>query len=107
MGKMMLHPDKRNAALFCQLLSVLRRVISGMKVADNGLRLPLEERFHPPGRLCKRPDRPGIRKVADIGGRIKQRPYSNAEGVLQLAARREHRLFVIAAGKNRKRRISP
>ena len=97
-------PLQRFFLLLRQLLSKSRGLVSGMKITGDHLRLYLQKCLHPSYGLTQRPDRTHIRKVSYIGGRVEQRIFPDAEGVLQLAADRKDNRRAARAGSSGLRR---
>ena len=86
MRVVMLDPDQRNLLLPCDLLRHQPGIVFRVQVADNDLRLHLQKCLCLVDRILERPDRPDVRQVSHISGRIEDAVLRKTERILELTA---------------------
>ncbi len=90
MGIVVLDPQQRQPPRLGELLRHRSRIVAGMQVAGDDLRLCLQQGLHALHRLPEGVAGAEVREVSHIAARIEERTDAEAEGILQLPADGQH-----------------
>ena len=85
-GVVVLDLQNRDAHLFAEFLRHFGGVVQRVLVADDDARLDLQQIATAAHRFFQRFHRPQVRHVPDVGARVKEGAFGEAEGVFEFAA---------------------